>query len=454
MHDIGVTRILSPPLGGVPAGDYDWIVRVQNLGNFAETGTVSGIIYDTASMVPIFTEYHTLSDFPAGADTALCFNTTITVPNYYYCAVEAVFGDDNPANDTMSVNSFVPQQLGQRIYWINAQEPTSSMVLHGVEFDGEYFYLTGITAINEGKVFVLDTLGDLVWTIDQPGHCTGWGWRDMAFDRIYVGPDRIDTLYASCTAMIDKFGVDKTAGTLIYHGSFPGPVSCNRSLAYMPESLYFFTADLLHIYKFMKNGPVVHQDTTPWIMRGAAYDDDTLGGGSLWWSSEDSAAHIKEYDPNATCFTGRSFGGEYPTAGLGFAQGFRDMDVLFAVVNAPQGDEVHGYFLRWSDSTGIGEQTRPARPLGFGILPIHPNPIQSGNEIWYCAPDDGLARVNIYDRTGRLLTSLTGRGDAKTMNRFSWPTRDRNGQAIPSGVYFIKLDSAGKSLIAKIVYLE
>ena len=116
IHDIGVTRILSPPEGGIPPGDYDWIVRIQNLGDYTETFDVVAEIYDTASMVQLFYQPYTLTDFPAGGDTALHYNTTIVVPNYYYCEVIAQIVDDNLANNMRTVNSFVPESLGQHIY--------------------------------------------------------------------------------------------------------------------------------------------------------------------------------------------------------------------------------------------------------------------------------------------------------------------------------------------------
>jgi hypothetical protein len=438
-------------MGGVPAGDYDWIARIQNLGDFPETGIVSAVIYDTVGMIQIFSQTYTLTDFPPGGDTALDFGATITVPNYYYCEVMAGFGDDNPANDTLTVNSYVPDSLGQHIYWIDAQTPTGSMALHGVEFDGTYFYLTGITAIDSTKVFVLDTLGNLIWTIDQPTHCTGWGWRDMAFDRVYVGPDRIDTLYASCNPNVDRFGINKITGTLDYYGPLPGPINPNRPLAYMPESLYFFTADMFYLYKFIKNGSFVDLDTTIWLLRGAAYDSDTLGGGYVWWSSLDTVDQFKMYDPNAMYFTGTSFGCDYPGSGLGFAQNFRDMDVLFSVMNLPQEDYIYGFFLRWSDSTGVMENPYP---IDHDCLEIHaPNPIRKSSRISYVAPSDYCVTLQIYDAMGRCVHTVA-KAESAASNVLTWDGKDRSGRDLPFGVYFLRLETDLEAHVTKLVYIE
>jgi hypothetical protein len=453
IHDIGVTRILSPPEGGIPLGSYDFTARIQNLGDYMESFVVVANIYDTVPWSLIFTAVDTINNFSTGADTALQFAPNIFVipMNYYLGEVIILISDDNPSNDTAYTNYFIPESLGQHIYSIDAQTPTASMALHGVEFDGTYFYLTGITAIDSCKIFVLDTLGNLIWTIDQPAHCTGWGWRDMAFDRVYVGPDRIDTLYASCNADVDRFGINKITGTLDYYGPLPGPINPNRPLAYMPESLYFFTADMFYLYKFIKNGSFVNLDTTIWVMRGAAYDSDTLGNGFVWWSSLDTTEQFKLYDPNVMNFTGTAFGADYPGSGLGFAQNFRDMDVLFSVMNVPQEDYIYGFFLRWSDSTKVME-TPPA--VGQEYMEIRtPNPIRKGARICFVLPSSDPKRLQIYNAMGRCVRTI-GRDLLTTDNVFLWDGKDCSGRNLPSGVYFYKLEALQEIVVGKIVYIE
>ncbi|MGB7054731.1 MAG: FlgD immunoglobulin-like domain containing protein, partial [bacterium] len=282
----------------------------------------------------------------------------------------------------------------------------------------------------------------------------GWGWRDMAFDRAYVGPDRVDTLYASCDFNVDRFGINKTTGTLDYYGPLPGPINPNRPLAYMPESLYFFTADMFHIYKFIKNGSFVDLDTTPWVLRGAAYDHDILGGGSVWWSSLDSVEQFKMYDPNAMYFTGISFGSDYPGSGLGFAQNFRNMDVLFSVMNLPQEDYIYGFFLRWSDSTGVAENHSLSKQAGFGFALNMPNPIRKGTPISYFLPCKYSARLCVYDATGRLVKTLFNSTKLAGNHIVVWDCQDCSGRILPSGVYFLKLEANQNLDIRKIVYIE
>ena len=455
-HDVGVTRILSPPEGGIPPGVYDFAARIQNLGDYTESFDVQAAIYDTVGMNIIWSNTYMVSNFPSGADSAFHFVSGIfTIPTETYVG-EVVLGitDDNPSNDTAYTNCFVPESLGQHIYWIDAQTATGSIALHGVEFDGTYFYLTGITATNETKVFALDTLGDLVWSIDQPAHCTGLGWRDMAFDRTYVGPDRIDTLYASCNVNVDRFGINKSTGTIDYYGPLPGPTDPNSPLAYMAESLYFFTADVNYLYKFIKNGSFVYQVTTPWLMSGATYDCDSLGGGMIWWSTADSAAQFKQFNPNTMSFTSRSFSCNYASTGLGFAQDFRDMDVLFSIVNTPQADYIHGFFLRWSDSTGVTEEPLSSEQISFGFARNMPNPLRKRAHITYCLPYRSSVKLSVYDITGRSITTLIDATQGAGAHTIPWGGKDGLDRNLASGIYFLKLVAGEKTDIQKVVFVE
>jgi hypothetical protein len=280
-----------------------------------------------------------------------------------YVKAEAIHGEPFP--EGWNVQQTGIHSLGDVIFVIGVQVIAGDRTCLGVEFDGTYFYITG--SANHGfpkKVYVIDTTGTLIWTLDQPAHCTGWGWRDLAWDGTYAGPDRIDTLFASDNANVDKFGIDLDNGTLNYYGSYPGPANPNRALAWDGDDECFFTANLRSpCYKFDKTNPNIQSVANQYYIYGAAYDTDATEGGWIWWHSQDITGpgfyfQIEQFDPTQMSFTGLNFGYIPPQINYGFAggicfhEGFRGTDVLFALVQGLR-DIVVGIFVRHDASTVI-----------------------------------------------------------------------------------------------------
>ena len=54
----------------------------------------------------------------------------------------------------------------------------------------------------------------------------------------------------------------------------------------------------------------------------------------------------------------------------------------------------------------------------------------------------GTARVDVYDVTGRIVTTLAAEEMAAGQHNLVWNLFDDNGTAIPSGVYHIRIVTA------------
>ncbi len=465
-HDVGVAAITSPPEGPVSPGDYDVIAQIHNYGNSTETFDITAVVYDTVGWVPVFTNTLTLTDFPAGADTLLNFGTVTFENNKFYFTqvYTQLSGDENPSNDTLGIYSRTALALGDVVFELDVQTPTGDYQCLGVEFDGTYFYVTGGGAGSDpNKVYVIDTLGNLIWSLDQPAHSTGWGWRDIAWDGVYAGPDRIDTLYASVNNNVDKFGIDLTTGTLNYYGSYPGPEDPNRALAWMADSGWFFTANFSGpIYKFSKTNSNLGSVANSWSMYGAAWDSDILEGGWIWWHSQDDpgtgyAAQIEQFDPLTMSFTGVNFG-YLPTqissgvaGGLCFYEGFRGMDVLFALIQGDPVDEIVGIFVRWH-MQDVAENNLPVK-LRFGFAPTLPTIMKGENiPITYTILKPGKVTLRIYNETGKLVKTLANIKNHPAGKRtIYWNLKDGK---VPNGIYFLTLDSEGKKATKKIILVR
>jgi len=442
--DVGVSAITSPPEGPATPGNYDVVGIIHNYGVNPENFNATAIVYDTTdAWNVIFNQTVALTDFAPGADTTINFGTvTFADDKVFLTRIYTDLVDDDPGNDTLYIYSRTALGMGDVIFEMDAQTITGDYHLLGIEFDGTYFYITGGNSGSDpNKVYVIDTLGTLVWTLDQPSHSTDWGWRDLAWDGTYAGPDRIDTLYASVNNNVDKFGIDLTNGTLNYYGAFSGPENPNRALAYKGDSAWFFTANFSsNCYKFSKTNSNIQNVTNTYSIYGAAYDPDTTGEGWIWWHSQDDPGtgfdlQIEQMDPVTMDFTGVTFGYVPPSltggmaGGLCFYHGFRGADVLFALVQGDPHDEIVGIYLRKAISTGISVDNEE-------ITPYLSIPMKIGvGEISFTYRGSRPSDVIVRDIMGRSVKEFTDVRPGTTL---------RFGNAVPSGVYFISIKGESK----------
>jgi len=444
--DVGVSVITSPPEGPVGTGDYDIIGNIHNYGNNPAAFDVTANVYDTTDAWNlIFTETITLTDFPAGADSSHNFGTVnFADDKVFYTEIYTQLTDDGyPGNDTASVYSRTALGLGDVVYELDVETPTGCNRLLGVEFDGTYFYVTGACDPPGNSVYVIDTLGNLVWAPLQ-NTSTTWGWRDIAWDDVHTGTDRIDTLYASDENSLVKFGIDLTTGTLTNYGTIAGPVSPCRGLAWKGDSAWFFTANWSSpVFKFSKTNPKIDSTLNTYSIYGAAYDTDTADGGWVWWHSQDDAGtgfnfdcQIEQFDPITMSFTGTNFG-YVPTldsgmaGGLCFYEDFRGMDVLFALVQGSPVDEIVGLFVRWEGPSGVEEDIEETATY----LSI-PSSIGMG-ELMFTFCGDKPTTLFVRDILGRVVKEY------KNVRPGTALSFGRNG--ISSGIYFISVEGSRRS---------
>ncbi len=467
-HDVGCIAVASPPAGPITPGDIDVIGQIHNFGNNIETFDVTAHVYDTTAgaWTLIFDQMVTFTDFPVGGDSLHNFGACTFGPDaFFYTEIFTdLTGDADPSNDTAFVYSWTAMGLGEIIFELDVETPTGDNQLLGVEFDGTYFYVTGGGGgTDPNKVYVLDVAGNLIWTMDQPGHSTGWGWRDLAWDNAYSGPDKIDTLWASVDPNVDGFSIDLTTGTLTHHISYSGQQSPNRALAWMDDSLWFWTANFSSsVYWFDKFGNSGSASNT-YAMYGAAYDTDPIDGGWVWWHSQDDPGtgwdgQISQFDPQTMSFTGLIFGYNPTTivpttaGGLCFYEGFMDYDVLFALVQGTP-DAIIGLYVR--DHIGIAEKPVEETPLVFGLNRIAPNPVSDGATVTYTTTKRGPVSLKIYNSAGRLVrTLIDSKNESAGYKTVYWDGTDDNHRSVAAGVYFYRLTAENKTASDKMIVVR
>jgi len=468
-HDVSCSEVVSPPEGSVPAADYDVIGRIRNYGATMETFDVTANVYDTVGMVNVFTQTVTLTDFPVGGDSNVNFGTvTFNSDSYYYTEIfTELVGDVDPSNDTASVYSWTALSLGDVVLELDIQTITGNNRLLGVEFDGANFYVTGGTGTGSNSIWVIDTFGTVVCQVAQPT-TSSWGMRDLAWDGVYAGTDRIDTLYASDEAGLYKFGIDLT-GSYTNYGTITGPVYPCRALAWDGDDEWFFTANWTPYHKFSKTTPLIQtQSTGPGSTYGAAYDTDPVDGGWIWWHSQVDPGtgyrlEIDQMEPATMNWTGLVFGFIPPSlapstttniaGGLCFHEGYRGWDVLFALVQGDPVDEICGIYVR-DHVTGVAEEPGDPQALVFGFAPKMATVNKGHLPIAYTTTTPGHVSLKVYDGTGRLVQTLVNAHQPAGEKSLVWNNKDMHNRVVANGVYFFKLEAENLTAVHKMVLVK
>jgi len=111
---------------------------------------------------------------------------------------------------------------------------------------------------------------------------------------------------------------------------------------------------------------------------------------------------------------------------------------------------LQSYDAMHSSPLGVADQ-----PLtGPRIVRSHPNPFSPETVVEFAVPSAGPVRLEIFDVAGRVVRVLE-RADlpAGSFER-RWDGNDSAGSAVASGVYFIRLETAGRLANEKVVLLR
>jgi hypothetical protein len=100
-------------------------------------------------------------------------------------------------------------------------------------------------------------------------------------------------------------------------------------------------------------------------------------------------------------------------------------------------------------SAGIDPTTSGSHSLFFGTP--HPTPTTGQVEITWSLPRDGFASLTVWDAEGRQRAAIF-QGDVKAgPGRRILALGDANGRILPSGIYWLKLDSGKDHAVQKVV---
>ena len=93
-------------------------------------------------------------------------------------------------------------------------------------------------------------------------------------------------------------------------------------------------------------------------------------------------------------------------------------------------------------------------PEEYSLLDAYPNPFNPITTLSFSVPTEGIVSLNIYDMTGRLVSTLLDANLKQGYHSITWNGMDSNGHAVSSGMYIYSLKGEGVSITKKMVMMK
>ncbi|UCE67632.1 MAG: carboxypeptidase regulatory-like domain-containing protein [Candidatus Zixiibacteriota bacterium] len=398
--------------------------------------------------------------------------------------------------------------FGDEMFMFDPEGSTSDPRCLGVEFDGTYFWVTGVGdgSGSQNRIHKYDSDGNYIQSFMQ-NTSSDWGWRDIAWDGEY--------LYASDDSQIDIF--DPVSGTVV--GSFSGPENPNRALAYDPATDHFWAKNWgSNIYEFDRTGAVINSYSDPLNLStyGMAWDDASEDGPWLWIFSQNGPdpngplLQINQFDPATGAYTGLVFygvdnGSDAMAGGAAFSTEWDPAFGIFFGLHQGTPDLVKGYeitpFSQWiivdpmsgllqpaenidlevtidftgditpdsiyeatilvhnstpdtpeihvevSSTTGIEDVS--GLPKVYSLAQNFPNPFNARTSINFALPQQSDVKIEVYNVLGQKTATLAEGLLPAGSYTVTWDASD-----VASGVYYYKLSAGDYTSIKMMTLLK
>jgi hypothetical protein len=156
---------------------------------------------------------------------------------------------------------------------------------------------------------------------------------------------------------------------------------------------------------------------------------------SFWSQGWTATCQIEDYPlHNPAYHTQADSIGTGPNVGMN--------DSLWFVEAVKSGVAAFALLCRPFRSNGVEAGQPMALPRELALLPLRPNPTQGGSAIRFLLPHPTRAVVEVYDLAGRLVKKVSDGPFSPGEQEVVWDGRGAGGEAVPSGVYFVRLQAS------------
>jgi len=93
-------------------------------------------------------------------------------------------------------------------------------------------------------------------------------------------------------------------------------------------------------------------------------------------------------------------------------------------------------------------------PREVSLAQVAPNPMHGDGVFHFALPRDASTSLAIYDATGRLVRQLVRGEQPAGQHSVQWDGRDASGKVATAGIYFLRLEAAGRSISSRFVRMN
>jgi hypothetical protein len=93
-------------------------------------------------------------------------------------------------------------------------------------------------------------------------------------------------------------------------------------------------------------------------------------------------------------------------------------------------------------------------PVEFGLQQNYPNPFNPSTMITFAVPQEANVTVQVYDITGKLVSTLVDTKMAAGHHNVEWTGTDSNGLRVATGIYFYKMTAGSFVQTKKMLFAK
>ncbi|MCK4858155.1 MAG: T9SS type A sorting domain-containing protein [candidate division Zixibacteria bacterium] len=129
-------------------------------------------------------------------------------------------------------------------------------------------------------------------------------------------------------------------------------------------------------------------------------------------------------------------------------------EVCIGVVSSTVHYMHSGYITSFDPMIKVEDIESPTLPSQYSLSPNYPNPFNPTTVIEFSLQHSGLVTLEVFDITGRRVTTLADEHLTAGYKRVTWDGTDHYGKEVASGVYFYQLRADDFCQTRKMVLLK